>query len=160
MHRKNSVIVLGMMVFFALMVILRVQLPGRDQEEKQSAVELIKNTLDKGRVVTAREYLAKVLKNKELYVFDERGFINLGVEYLEQEAPHKAVVVFEAAVACFPESQTLPRLLAHAYYVTGNEEGSFEAAEKWISDRNQALLANFLTKNKETIAASSEEVID
>ena len=160
MHWKNSAIIFVLVVFFAFMVILRVQSPAQNQERGQSAVDLIKKTLAVSGTVTAKEYLVKILKNKELYIFEENGLISLGVEYLEAGSPHLAVVVFEIAAEAFPESLTAQRFLAHSLYLAGDEERSIKEQAKMNNIRGKAFLADFMEKNGDSLAATSEEVID
>ncbi len=84
----------------------------------------------------------------------------LGNDYLKNQKPSLAAAVFEMAVEAFPDSISGLRLLAHSYYMLGDDERSLKTQAKMISVRGKAELSEFLDKNKGSLAKTAEEVID
>ncbi len=160
MHWKNTAMIFGLMVFFALMVILGIQSPAQNQEQGQSAAELIKQSLEEKGVVTTREEFIKIFNNKDHYVFEESEFLAVGNEYLKAGKPHMAAAVFAMTVEIFPSSLSALRLLGHSYYMSGDEEKSLQAQAKMMAARGKVQLADFLKENRDSLAATAEEVID
>ena len=160
MLRRNTAVIFGLMVFFSLMVILRIQSPAQNQEQGQSAAELIKQSLEEKGVMTAKEEFIKIFNNKDLYVFEESEFLAVGNEYLKAGKPHMAAAVFAMTVEVFPSSLSALRLLGHSYYLSGDEERSLKAQAKMMAARGKVQLADFLEKNRNSLAKTAEEVID
>lgn len=160
MYWKNSVMICGLVVFFALMVTLRIHSSTQNPGEEFSSVEMIKKILDEKGPVTGREYLAEIFRDKGLHMPEENDLINLGVKYLEAGKPHLAAVVYETTVSLFPKSLTPQRLLAHSLYMTGDVERSIKEQAKMNDMRGQAFLAEFMERNKGTLASTAEEVIE
>ena len=70
-----------------------------------------------------------------------------------------AAAVLEMAADIFPDSLSVLRLLAHSYYVCGDEEKSLRIGAKTIATRNEAELTEFLEKNRNSLANTAEDVI-
>ena len=70
------------------------------------------------------------------------------------------MVVFEITTRAFPESLTAQRLLAHSLYLAGDKERSIREQAKMNDIRGKTFLADFMEKNGDSLAATSEEVID
>lgn len=157
---KNPAIIFGVSVIFALSVFWQVQGPAQDQDERPSAVALIKKSLDIKGPEAARQEFARILKKRMEYVLEEVDFLSLGNDYLNAAKPSLAAVVFEMAVEAFPDSIPALRFLAHSHYMTGAEEKSLKIQAKMMSARAKAELADFLEKNKDSLASTAEEVIE
>lgn len=110
--------------------------------------------------MTAREEFTKIFNNKDRYVFEESEFLDLGNEYLKAGKPHMAAAVFAITVEVFPSSLSALRLLGHSYYLSGDEERSLKAQVKMMAARGKVQLADFLKKNRDSLATTAEEVID
>jgi hypothetical protein len=160
MNLKNAGIILGSFVFIALLVNLRIQPSTQDRGELQSAAALIKKSLDEKDIEAARNQLDLLVKDKASYVFDEAEFLALGNDYLKAQKPHFAAAVFEMDVEIFPDSLSAIRLLAHSYFMSGDEERSLRTAAQMMAARNKVELADFLGKNRSSLASTAEEVID
>jgi hypothetical protein len=129
-------------------------------EQGQSAAKLVKKSIDEKGEEAARDIFHKIFRDKDQYLFNEQEFLDTSLEYLKSGQPHTAAVVLEMAVEVFPESLAAIRLLAHSYYMAGDEEKSIKTQAKMISAQGQAQLADFLEKNKYSRASTAEEVID
>jgi hypothetical protein len=160
MRVKNSAFIFGWITFVALLVSSGVQAPSENQDRRPSAAELIKRSLDEKGIQAAKEEFAQILKKKGRYVFEESEFMALGNDYLKNQKPSLAAAVFEMAVEAFPDSIPALRLLAHSYYMLGDDERSLKTQAKMISARGKAELSEFLDKNKDSLAKTAEEVID
>jgi len=159
MRVKNLLVILGLVLFFALLAAAGMQPWAQERGEKPSAAELVRKAIEENGPVTAREELAKILQERERYVFEENEFLALGNEYLTAEKPHLAAAVFAVAAEAFPGSVSVHRLLAHSYYLSGDEEKSLKVQAKMMSVRGTAELAGFLEKNKNSLAKTAEDVI-
>jgi len=157
MYGKKITIFLGFITFFILMITSGIQMSAQNQG--QGAAELIKKSLLEKGVVTTREEFVKILKNKDRYVFTEDEFLALGNEFLKAGKPHMAVAVMDMATDIFMDSIPILGLLAHSYFVAGYEDKSLEIQAKMMAARGKAELADFLEKNKNTLASTAEEVI-
>ncbi|MDH4271876.1 MAG: hypothetical protein OEW18_07855, partial [Candidatus Aminicenantes bacterium] len=160
MLRKNQAMVLKSFILFALLVALRTEVPSQSQAQGPSAAALIKRSLEKKGAEAAKKEFAQILKKRGRFVFEEAEFLSLGNGYLEAQKPSLAAAVFEMAAEAFPESIPALRLLAHSYYMTGDEERSGGIQAKMMSARGKAELADFLDKNKDSLASTAEEVIE
>jgi hypothetical protein len=160
MKAKNSVIFFGVILVLTLAAVSSMgTLPDQDKGQRQSASELIKKSIEEKGEKAARDVFAQILKDKDRYLFDEQEFLGLGLEYLESDNFRSAASVFEMAVEVFPDSLTALRLLAHSNYMAGDEEKSLKTQARLISTRGQAQLADFLEKNRDSLATTSKEVI-
>lgn len=160
MSVKNSAILYGIILILSLTTIMCQETPVPGGEQGQSAAKFIKKSIDEKGEEAARDIFHKIFRDKDRYLFDEQEFIGMSLEYLKSGQPHTAAVVLEMTVEVFPESLTAIRLLAHAYYVAGDEEKSIKTQTKMISARGQVQLSGFLEKNKDSLASTAEEVID
>lgn len=160
MANKNSAIFFAVSALVALSVFLQVQVLAQDKVEKPSAAALIKKSLDIKGAEAARQEFARILKKRAEYVLEEADFLSLGNDYLNAAKPSLAAVVFEMAVEAYPESIPALRLLAHSYYMTGVEEKSLKIQAKMMSARGQAELADFLEKNRDSLASTAKDVIE
>ncbi len=159
LRRKNSIKIIGYVLFFALITSLRIQSPAQILAEGQSAAALIKKALDDKEMVTAKLEITQIIQNIDRYIYEERELMALGIEYLEAGKPHLAAVVFTATAEVFPESLNAMRLLAHSYYRAGDEERGLQAQAKMIAARGKAELAGYLEKNRGSLASTAGEVI-
>ena len=150
----------GLIFYLFLNLIFGIQPYDQNKEQGRSAVELIKKTFDEQGPEAAREKFKQLLADRDIYVFEEKEFLSLGNEYLEAKKPLEAEVIFAMAVEIFPDSISALRLLAHSYYISGAEEKSLEAAEKMMSVRGKIELADFMNKNRDSLAETAEEVIN
>ncbi len=157
---KNPAILFVVSALVTLSVFLQIQGPAQDHDERPSASALIKKSLDTKGAEAAREEFARILKKRGEYVFEEADFLSLGDGYLKAEKFSPAAAVFEMAAEAFPESIPALRLLAHSYYMTGDEERSLGIQAKMMSARGKAELAAFLAKNKDSLVSTAEEVIE
>lgn len=160
MQAKNSAILFGLFGLFNLLVSLGIQVPSQRPGQGQSAAELIKRSLDEKGAEAAKEEFAQILKKKDRYVFEEAEFLALGNGYLKGQSPSLAAAVFEMAVEAFPGSISALRLLAHSYYMLGDDERSLKTQARMMSARGKAELSEFLDKNRDSLAKTAEEVID
>ena len=161
MKAKNSVLFFGVFLLLTLPPVSSIEtLPDQDKGQRQSASELIKKALEEKGEEAAKDVFAAILKDKGRYLFEEKEFLGIGLEYLELDKPGTAAAVFEMTVEVFPQSLTALRLLAHSCYMAGDEEKSLKTQAKLISIRGKGQLKDFLEKNKDSLAATSEEVID
>jgi len=145
--------------FFILITILGTHTIIQSQEKAQSAVDLIKKSIDEEGTEAAIEEFKLLLKDREHYSFEEREFLSLGNEYLMDKKPLMAEVVFTMTLEAFPDSISALRMLAHSYYILGDEERSLKTAKKMMSVRSKVELADFMDKNRDSLAKSAEEVI-
>jgi len=160
MRVKKSMLNYGWVLFFALLAAAGAQSPAQDRGKKPSAAGLVKEAIEEKSIVTARGELARILNDKDRYVFDENEFLALGNEYLKAGKPHVAAAVLAVAAEAFPGSLSALGLLAHSYYVSGDEARSLEVQAKMMAVRGKAELAGFLEKNGNSLAKTAEEVID
>jgi hypothetical protein len=159
MQGKNSTVIIGLIVLFALSTLGQIQVSAQNQTQRQSAAALIKRSLETKGAEAARQEFARILNKRDRLVFEETEFLSLGNGYLEAQKPSLAAAVFEMAVEAFPVSVPALRQLAHTYYVLGDEEKSVKTAAKMMSARGSAELADFLDKNGDSLASTAEEVI-
>ena len=160
MREKKSAILYGIILILSLTTLMCKETPVPSGEQGQSAAKIIKKSLDEKGEEASRDIFSKIFRDKDRYLFDEQEFINMSLEYLKSGKPQTAAVVLEMTAEVFPESLTAIRLLAHSYYMAGDEEKSFKAQTRMISARAQAQLPGFLEKNKDSLASTAEEVID
>jgi hypothetical protein len=160
MNWKKSEICFGLLFSFALVGTVGMNACSRNRARGQSAAVLIKRSLEDAGPVAAREEFTRLLKYKDLYVFDEGEFLSLGNDYLKAKTPFLAEAVFEMSVEAFPGSISGLRLLAHSAYMSGHEENSLKAQAKMMSIRGKSELADFLKKNGDSLASTAEEVIE
>ncbi len=159
MRFKNSHVIFGWILLLALMAAAGIRSPAQERGEKPSAAELVRKAIEQKGIVTAKEEFAKILNNKDGYVFEESEFLALGNEYLKAGKPDTAAAVIALAAEAFPGSVAVLRLLAHSYYISGDEEKSLKVQAKMMSVRGKAELADFLEKNKNSLAKTAEDVI-
>ena len=160
MRVKKSAILYGIILILSLTTIMCKETPIPSGEQGQSAAKLVKKSIDEKGEEAARDIFHKIFRDKDQYLFNEQEFLDTSLEYLKSGQPHTAAVVLEMAVEVFPESLAAIRLLAHSYYMAGDEEKSIKTQAKMISAQGQAQLADFLEKNKYSRASTAEEVID
>jgi hypothetical protein len=129
------------------------------QAEKTSAAAQVKKAIEGRGLASAKDEIIWILQNRDRYAFDEKEFTSLGNEYLKAGKPHLAAAVFEAAVEAFPGSVSALGLLAHSRYLSGDEAGSLEVQARMMAARGRAELAEFLGKNRDSLAKTAEEVI-
>jgi hypothetical protein len=134
--------------------------PAWTQGVGQSAAALIRKSLEEKGIEAARNQWALIRKDKDCYSFEEVEFLALGDEYLKDKKPLLVATVLEMAIEIFPDSLSLLRLLAQSYFLSGDEERSLKTQAKVLSARAKAELAEFLAKNKETLASTADEVIN
>jgi hypothetical protein len=150
----------GMFILFALLVSARTEIFVWNSVQEPSAAALIKKSLEENGPEAAREEFARILKKRDGYIFEEADFLSLGNGYLNAQKPSLAAAVFEMTLDAFPGSISALRLLAHSYYILGDEERSLQAQTKMMSARGKAELAAFLAKNKDSLASTAEDVIE
>ena len=157
MDRKRMVGFSGLFLLIALPGILTA--PSFAQLRGQHAVELIKKEIEERGVEAARMAFTRLLKEKGRDVFDEAEFLAFGNGCLQGRKILTAVAVFEMSVEAFPQSFSALRLLAHAYYMSGDEESSLKTQGKMMSVSGKARLAGFLEKYRDSLAVTAEGVI-
>ena len=159
MRVRNSHIVFVWILLLALTAAPEMSSPAQSGGEGQSAAELVRKAIEEKGIVTAKEEFAKILQERDRYVFEESEFLALGNDYLKAGKPHLAAAVFAVAAETFPGSVSVLRLLAHSYYLSGDEEKSLKVQAEMMSVRGKAELADFLEKNGNSVAKTAEEVI-
>ena len=157
---NNSAIVSVLAMCLFLTSILCIGIAAMYGGQGQSAADLIKETLINKGIEAAKKEFIRISTDKDRYYFNEKEFLDLALEYVNTDKYDSAAVVLEMTAEVFPESLSVLRLLAHSYYMQGDEEKSLEYQSKVISIREKAQLEAFLEKQKETLASTAEEVID
>lgn len=160
MSMNNRARISGLVVCFFLMATLCIGIPATYGEQEQSAAERIKETLVNKGIEAAKKEFIRISVEKDRYHFNEKEFLDLAIEYINTDNYESAAVVLEMTAEVFPESLSVLRLLAHSYYMQGDEEKSLEYQSKVISIREKGQLEVFLEKQKETLASTAEEVIE
>jgi hypothetical protein len=159
MRVRNLAVIFGSVLFFALLAAAGMRPRAQERGEKPSAAEVVRKAIEEKGLVTAKEEFARILQERNRYVFEENEFLALGNEYLKAGKPHLAAAVFDVAAEAFPGSVSVLRLLAHSHYLAGDEERSLKVQAKMMSVRGKAELAGFLEKNKNSLAKTAEDVI-
>lgn len=157
---NSSAKVSGMLVCLFLAITLCIRVPATYGEQGQSAAELIRESLTKKGIEAAKKEFIRICVDKDRYHFNEKEFLDLALEYVNTDNYNSAAVVLEMTAEVFPESLSVLRLLAHSYYMAGNEEKSQEYQSKVISIRGKGQLKEFLKKNKNSLASTAVEVIE
>jgi hypothetical protein len=157
---KYSATTFRVAVCVFLTIILCIEVPALYGEEGQSAAEVIKKSVEEKGIEAAKKDFIKIYKDKDHYFFNENEFLGLALDYIKAGKFHLAAVVLEMTTEVFPKSLSALRLLAHSYYITGDEERSLKSQAKVISIRGKGQLKEFLQKNKDSLASTYEEVIE
>lgn len=159
MNNKRLTVLCGIFLVLAGSILFSLSPSSVSAQDKPSAAALLKKTLDEKGIEAAKAQKESIKTNKDAYSIDEREFQRKGMDYLDGGDSGKALVMFEAASAFFPNSQMTHRLLAHALYRAGKPEAAFKT-QKWVHTlRARTMLKDYLDKNKDTLASTAEEVI-
>ena len=159
MKKQKSTVWAGLLICICLITAVGSDRPGLQDNQKASAAALIKKSIEEQGIEPARDIFAGMMKDKDRYVFDEREFQGLGMEYLKAGDAPKAVFVFEATVELFPQSFNAYRFLSHALYRSGDEETGKAVQKRMIDVRAGIMLKDYLDKNRDTLASTADEVI-
>lgn len=137
----------------------------QDQEKEspriQSAAEIIAKFIEENGSIAAREKFKELIAQKDIaYSFKEKEFLGLGHDLLRAGKAIDAIEVFKMTAEVFPFSYNTYMSLARAYRSIGDHGQDRENVEKAFALQNSQHLAEFLKKNKGTLAKTAEEVIE
>jgi tetratricopeptide (TPR) repeat protein len=158
----------GLLFLAIFLVLFFFCLPGssaQDQEKEsprmQSAAEIIAKFIDENGSMAAREKFKELIAQKDMaYSFEEKEFLSLGHDLLRAEKAIDAIEVFKMTAKVFPYSYNTYMSLARAYRSIGDHDQDRKNVEKAFALQNSQRLAEFLEKNKGTLAKTAEEVIE
>ena len=135
------------------------------QEEKsqprKSAAEVIAKFIEEHGSIAARDKFKELVALKDVeYSFKEKEFLSLGYDLLHTGKTVDAIDVFKMAAEVFPHSYNTYMSLGRAYRTIGDYDQDRKSVEKAFALQNRGLLAEFLKKNKNTLAKTADEVIE
>jgi tetratricopeptide (TPR) repeat protein len=149
-----------------LLVLLFVPFSDSSAQEKESspiksAAEVIAKFIEENGSIAARDKFKELVASKDVeYSFKESEFLSLGYDLLRAGKTFDAIEVFKMTADIFPDSYNAFMSLGRAYRMIGDYDQDRKNVEKAFALQNRGLLADFLRKNKETLAKTANEVIE
>jgi tetratricopeptide (TPR) repeat protein len=150
-----------LVLFFFCLSNFSAQDQEKESSQMRSAAENIAELIEENGSFAAREKFKELVAQKDTaYSFEEKNFLSLGHDLLRAGKTIDAIEVFEMAAEVFPTSYNIYISLARAYRMIGDDDQDRKNLEKAFDLQNGQLLAEFLKKNKETLAKTAGEVIE
>jgi tetratricopeptide (TPR) repeat protein len=149
-----------------ILVMLLIPLSNFSAQEKEphamkSAAGVMAKFIEQNGSIAARDKFKELVALKDVeYSFIESEFLKLGYDFLRADKTNDAIEVFKMAAEIFPNSYNTYMSLGRAYRIIGDYDKDRKIVEKAFELQNRQLLVEFLKKNKETLAQTSDEVIE
>jgi tetratricopeptide (TPR) repeat protein len=156
----------GLLGAAIILVLLLIPLSDLSAQEKEappmkSAAQIIAKFIEKNGSLAARDKFKELVALKDVeYSFKESEFLKLGYDFLRAGKTNDAIEVFTMTAEIFPYSYNTYMSLGRAFREIGDYDKDRNSVEKAFELQNRQLLAEFLKKNKDTLAKTANEVIE
>lgn len=154
---KNCKKIIIELMVFALFLITVVCAQEADNISVASTIE---NTLEDFGVEAASIKFREMRAQEESYSVLETELLRLGGDLRREGRTPEAIAVFNMTIEAFPNSDQAYLELGRAYRLLGLNDKALESTNRAFEIRNARTLADFISKNKNSIAKDAEQVID
>ncbi|MEE9442079.1 MAG: tetratricopeptide repeat protein [candidate division Zixibacteria bacterium] len=151
---KEIIIILMVFALFLPTVICA------QEADKISAAPIIEETLKDFGIDAAIVKFREIRAQEESYSVLQAELLRLGGNLRREGKIQEAIAVFNMTIEAFPNSDQAYFGLGRAYRSLGLNDKDLESTNRAYDIRNAGRLADFILKNKISIAKNAEQVID
>ena len=143
-----------------LILLCHVPAFAQQDESPMPAATLIDNIIQKHGIEAAFLKFKEMRAQTDVYSFSPSDLLGLGYKFLQDGKSLEAVAVLTMTTEAFPDDDRAYMALGRAYRTLGLKAQDRQNTNHAYDLRNARILADYISKNKNTIARTAEEVID